>query len=359
MSTLAEYRIVVSAENHPPMLDKSMYNSWESRMFPYIKGKKNSRMMLESIDKGPTPCHILISPKPCVHIRIESIDLENNCTRRINDCVVMLLLVAFRIPSCVSFNVEFLTIKPPMIDTIRGTYVIGADIKDPHFLSVKEEGKEEEGTKKRKGGHIKMIARKKKRSQSDVDSDDEHKKCLKIVTFESILDSEIMEKKSVIARLNKVSSPDGDYLVIYRANGNFRAFNYLMEVLHIFDRQDLFHLYDLMREQYSEVTLDGFALILWGDLKIMMESSTEGNEQSDFWSGQQDWKIVTWRLYESCGVCILEFEDGIVIHMLVERRYPLSKDLLQRMLDLGLEVERESSVALDLIRFIKQQIDEE
>ncbi|GKA56892.1 retrovirus-related pol polyprotein from transposon TNT 1-94 [Tanacetum coccineum] len=44
-------------------------------------------------------------------------------------------------------------------------------------------------------------------------------------------DSEIMEKKSVIARLNKVSSPDGDYLVIYRANGNFRAFNYLMEIM--------------------------------------------------------------------------------------------------------------------------------
>ncbi|GJV26243.1 hypothetical protein Tco_1378938 [Tanacetum coccineum] len=91
--------------------------------------------------------------------------------------------------------------------------------------------------------------------------------------------------------------PDGDYLVIYRADGNFRAFNYLMEVLHIFYSQDLFHLYDLIRDQFSEVTLDGFELILWGDLKIMMESSTEGNEQSDFWSGQQDWKIVTWRLY--------------------------------------------------------------
>ncbi|GJW54327.1 hypothetical protein Tco_0098412 [Tanacetum coccineum] len=225
--------------------------------------------------------------------------------------------------------------------------------------SVKEEGKEEEGTKKRKSGHIKMIARKKPRKQSDDDSDDEHRKCLKIVTFEGILDSEIMEKKSVIARLDKVSSPDGDYLVIYRANGNFRAFNYLMEVLHILDRQDLFHLYELMMEQYSEITLEGFELILWGDLKIMMESSTEENDQSDFWSNQQDWKIITWRLYEACGVCILELEDGIVIHMLVERRYPLSKELLQRMLDLGLEVERESSVALDLIRFIKQQIDEE
>ncbi|GJT24825.1 hypothetical protein Tco_0894762 [Tanacetum coccineum] len=75
-----------------------------------------------------------------------------------------------------------------------------------------------------------MIARKKPRKQSDDDSDDEHRKCLKIVTFEGTLDSEIMEKKSFIARLNKVSSPEGDYLVIYRANENFKAFLYLMEI---------------------------------------------------------------------------------------------------------------------------------
>ncbi|GJT63378.1 retrovirus-related pol polyprotein from transposon TNT 1-94 [Tanacetum coccineum] len=35
------------------MLDKTMYNSWESRMLLYIKGKKNCRMMLESIKNGP------------------------------------------------------------------------------------------------------------------------------------------------------------------------------------------------------------------------------------------------------------------------------------------------------------------
>ncbi|GJX50250.1 hypothetical protein Tco_0277095 [Tanacetum coccineum] len=216
----------------------------------------------------------------------------------------------------------------------------------------------EQDTKKRKGGHIKMIARKRKRPQSDVNSDDEHRKCLKIVTFEGTMDSEIMERKSAIARLDKVSSPDGDYLVIYRANENFRAFNCLLGVLHIFDRQNLFHLYDLVMEQYLEITLEGIELILWGDLKIMMESSQEENDQSDFWDDQQDWEIVTWRLYEACGVYILELKDGTVIHMLVERRYPLSKDLLQRMLNLRLEVERESTAALDLIRFIKQQIDE-
>ncbi|GJV89738.1 hypothetical protein Tco_1533676 [Tanacetum coccineum] len=43
----------------------------------------------------------------------------------------------------------------------------------------------EQGTKKRKGGHMKMITRKRKRPQPNVDSDDEHRKCLKIVTLKS------------------------------------------------------------------------------------------------------------------------------------------------------------------------------
>ncbi|GJX35072.1 hypothetical protein Tco_0246629 [Tanacetum coccineum] len=185
------------------------------------------------------------------------------------------------------------------------------------------------GTKKRKSGHVKMIARKRPRPQPDDDSDDEYRKCLRIVTFDSTLVSKIMETKSFVSKLHKVSSPDGDYLVVYRVNGHFRAFNYLMEVLHIFDRQDLFHLYDLVMKQYSEITPEGIELILWGDLKIMMESLIEENNQ--------------------------ELKDGTVIYMLVERRYPLSKELLQRMLDLGLEVEEESTAALHLDQTVPVQ----
>ncbi|GJV19025.1 hypothetical protein Tco_1368045 [Tanacetum coccineum] len=182
-------------------------------------------------------------------------------------------------------------------------------------LRLQDEEREESLLWKREQSSfmIQLQLKKRKRPQLDVDSDDEHRKCLKIVTFEGTIDSEIMERKSVIARLNK----------------------------------------------YSEITLEGIELILWGDLKILMESSQEENDQSDFWDDQQDWEIVTWRLYEACGVYILELRDGTVIHMLVERRYPLSNDLLQRMLNLGLEVERESTAALDLIRFIKQKIGEE
>ncbi|GKA02179.1 integrase, catalytic region, zinc finger, CCHC-type containing protein [Tanacetum coccineum] len=53
MTTLAEHMIVAGAENRPPMLDKTMYNSWQSCMLLYIKGKKNGRMMLESIKNEP------------------------------------------------------------------------------------------------------------------------------------------------------------------------------------------------------------------------------------------------------------------------------------------------------------------
>ncbi|GJT22189.1 hypothetical protein Tco_0892126 [Tanacetum coccineum] len=53
MTTLAEHIIVAGAENHPPMLEKSMYDSWASRIRLFIKGKKHSSMMLDSIDNGP------------------------------------------------------------------------------------------------------------------------------------------------------------------------------------------------------------------------------------------------------------------------------------------------------------------
>ncbi|GJS53143.1 retrovirus-related pol polyprotein from transposon TNT 1-94 [Tanacetum coccineum] len=52
MTTLAEHIIVAGAENRPPMLEKSMYDSWGSHIRIFIKGKKHCRMMLDSIDYG-------------------------------------------------------------------------------------------------------------------------------------------------------------------------------------------------------------------------------------------------------------------------------------------------------------------
>ncbi|GKD63865.1 hypothetical protein Tco_1305973 [Tanacetum coccineum] len=54
-------------------------------------------------------------------------------------------------------------------------------------------------------------------------------------------------------------------------------------------------------------------------------------------------------LHESSGVHTLELEDGTMIHMLAERRYPLSRELMIRMLDHGMEVEDENETAITLI----------
>ncbi|GKB34768.1 hypothetical protein Tco_0879710 [Tanacetum coccineum] len=53
MSTLAEYMIVAGADNRLPLLVKTMYGSWESRMELFIEGKENGRIMLNSIKNRP------------------------------------------------------------------------------------------------------------------------------------------------------------------------------------------------------------------------------------------------------------------------------------------------------------------
>ncbi|GKD67359.1 hypothetical protein Tco_1309467 [Tanacetum coccineum] len=49
---------------------------------------------------------------------------------------------------------------------------------------------------------------------------------------------------------------------------------------------------------------------------------------------------------------------GLVIHMLVEKKYPLRRKVLLQMLELKLESEEDSTMALKLIRFVKKLIAE-
>ena len=53
MTTLTEFMILSGADNRPPMLDKTMFDSWKSRMELYMQNRENGRMILESVEKGP------------------------------------------------------------------------------------------------------------------------------------------------------------------------------------------------------------------------------------------------------------------------------------------------------------------
>ncbi|GJR07828.1 hypothetical protein Tco_0790480 [Tanacetum coccineum] len=45
--------IIVGADNRPPMLEKSLYDSWKSRMELYMENMENRRMILDSVLNGP------------------------------------------------------------------------------------------------------------------------------------------------------------------------------------------------------------------------------------------------------------------------------------------------------------------
>ncbi|GJR49960.1 hypothetical protein Tco_1400481 [Tanacetum coccineum] len=68
--------------------------------------------------------------------------------------------------------------------------------------------------------------------------------------------------------------------------------------------------------------------------------------------------LINWKLHGSSGVHTLVTEAGLVIHILVEKKYPLRKKVLVQMLKLKLESEEDSTMALELIRFVKKLLAE-
>ncbi|GKA64997.1 hypothetical protein Tco_0764704 [Tanacetum coccineum] len=76
----------------------------------------------------------------------------------------------------------------------------------------------------------------------------------------------------------------------------------------------------LVKAKYGSTRLvEDLDLILWGDLKTMFEPHVEDR----VWRYQQDYRVLDWKLYESCGVHSLRMQH-MHIHMLVEKRYPLT-----------------------------------
>ncbi|GKA33468.1 hypothetical protein Tco_0719897 [Tanacetum coccineum] len=78
------------------------------------------------------------------------------------------------------------------------------------------------------------------------------------------------------------------------------SFNTLWEILHILDRQDLYHLYLVVQDYYKHIPPTGLGLILLGDLTTIWETSAISDD--DFWKNQEDWEIIRWRLNESSGL---------------------------------------------------------
>nr|GEV73378.1 retrovirus-related Pol polyprotein from transposon TNT 1-94 [Tanacetum cinerariifolium] len=68
--------------------------------------------------------------------------------------------------------------------------------------------------------------------------------------------------------------------------------------------------------------------------------------------------VKSWKLLQSCGVHIITFTTTQII-LLVERRYPLPRFTLDQMLNtMRVQVEEQSEMSLEIIRFTRQQLQE-
>ncbi|GJZ98365.1 hypothetical protein Tco_0670818 [Tanacetum coccineum] len=286
----------------------------------------------------------------------------------------MFLLVAQDCPiakKSLASHMEFEVQVPSGAIKIRAAFnfLLVEVIKEESKEEVQEEVKDEESTRKRKIGTRKKMKSRKRRyiqNTSEDDSDKENDELRLYLTIaqdeEKEVDYEILDRKYPIKEWKteclgaKPQSDQAEHLeeinlnVVIRSNGQKRYFSTLMTVLSIFDREDLNAVYQLVMEKYQDEMPEGFDRVLWGDLMVLFNP----DDKDVFWSSQIDWIIVSWKLHSSSGVHTLVTDTGLIIHMLVEKKYPLRKEVLKQMLKLKLESEEENTMALKLIKFVKK-----
>ncbi|GKC93955.1 hypothetical protein Tco_1159397, partial [Tanacetum coccineum] len=195
----------------------------------------------------------------------------------------------------------------------------------------------------------------------DGDPKAEHKLCIKYASDEdSASDCDTPVHLYVVVDWELLPTGLGSINAIYRLDNSRKYFTSLREILHLVTRADLMTIYGRVMTFYQDKKAEGVGLVLWGDLKILMDSP-EVNDGSDFWKNQHTWSIQNWKLYSFSGVHVLETVSGLVIHMFVDKKYPLTINLIEKMLDHQLEICHETvgnelTIAVQLIAFLKKQI---
>ncbi|GJY31494.1 hypothetical protein Tco_0414989 [Tanacetum coccineum] len=201
---------------------------------------------------------------------------------------------------------------------------------------------EQENTKKQKVDEDKETAE--LQSLIEVVSDDEEEVAIDTVPLATkpptIIDWKIHKegKKS--------------YYQIIRADGKSQIYIVFSQLLKCFIREDLEDLYKLVKAKYGSTRpVEDLDLILWRDLKTMFELHVEDT----VWRNQQNYSILDWKLYDSCGVHLLR-KQNVYIHMLVEKRYPFTPVTITDMLNKKLQADHLSEMAYQLLKLLTKQL---
>ncbi|GKA71953.1 hypothetical protein Tco_0778169, partial [Tanacetum coccineum] len=229
------------------------------------------------------------------------------------------------------------------------------------FVPMDSEDKEKDSEKK--GSRKKSLARKRAGEKQSEEStkrqkieDDVEKEELKayldlVPREEFAMEIESLATKyPIVDWKTHVLTENFMYYQIFRADGSFKNYKIFSEMLDDFDRQDVLDLHRLVKARYMTSSPEGYDLMLWGDLKILFEP----DEEDEVWRNQHEYNLISWRLFDSCGIHILLMNNGIAIHMMIEKKYPLTQEMLSKMLSRKLG-DHEMRWHFKLLGFIRSQ----
>ncbi|GKC19616.1 putative ribonuclease H-like domain-containing protein [Tanacetum coccineum] len=80
------------------------------------------------------------------------------------------------------------------------------------------------------------------------------------------------------------------------------------------------------------------------------------DEEDEVWRNQHEYNLISWRLFDSCGIHILLMNNGIAIYMMIEKKYPLTREMLSKMLSRKLRVNHENQIQFKLLKSIRSQV---
>nr|GEX67562.1 synaptobrevin, longin-like domain protein [Tanacetum cinerariifolium] len=198
---------------------------------------------------------------------------------------------------------------------------------------------------KRKGVRLEQDSAKKVKTSEEV-PEEKLKEMMGLISVEEVY-VEALQVKHPIIDWEVHTKGERSYWKIIRLEGSTTSYQFFVDLLKHFDREDLNQLWGLVKETLNiRPAANDKEKELWVEMKRLYEPDVE----DQLWTHTQNMMHarVEWKLYDTYGVHHVISKDQEMF-MLVEKDYPLRKGLAIVMICYKLQVENYSQMANDLI----------
>ncbi|GJT62531.1 hypothetical protein Tco_1006064 [Tanacetum coccineum] len=145
-------------------------------------------------------------------------------------------------------------------------------------------------------------SKKRPRAEHDEESVKKHKlqdnaekkelrACLDIVQGDDIAidDESLATKYPIVDWKTHILTKNMMYYQIIRVDGSSKNYKIFSEMLDDFDKHDVMDLHRLVKERYDTTSVEGYDLLLWGDLTTLFEPC----EEDEVWRNQQGYNLIS------------------------------------------------------------------